>query len=98
MSKEEIHSIADADTPKEVNIPQTWQALVVWAIARFGVGLVVAAVFGYSTTIVYNDLKASRDQLLDAYKDNTRTMGAFQQQLQELERTIDEAHRRAISP
>jgi hypothetical protein len=98
MSREELHSIADADTPNEVNIPQTWQALVVWAIARFGVGLVVAAVFGYATTIVYQDLKESRDQLMEAYKDNTRTMDSFHRQIQELERTIDEAHRRAINP
>jgi len=98
VSKEEIHSIADADSPNEVNIPQTWQALVVWAIARFGVGLVVAAVFGWATTIVYNDLRTSRDQLMDAYKDNTRVMESFNRQLDELERTIDEAHRRALSP
>lgn len=98
MSQDDIHSIADADTPEQVNIPQTWQALVVWAVARFGVGLVVAAVFGYSTTIVYQDLKASRDQLMEAYKDNTRVIETFNRQLDELERTIDDAHRRALNP
>jgi prephenate dehydrogenase len=98
MSREELHSIAAADTPTEVSVPQTWQALIVWAVARFGVGLVVAAVFGYATTIVYQDLKASRDQLMEAYKDNTRVMETFNRQLDELERTVDEAHRRAINP
>jgi cell division protein FtsB len=98
VSKEELHSIAEADSPNQVSIPQTWQALVVWAIARFGVGLVVAAVFGYATTIVYQDLKTSRDQLMEAYKDNTRIMETFNRQLDEMERTIDEAHRRALNP
>lgn len=97
MSKEELHSIAEVDSPTEVQIPQTWQALIVWALARFGVGLVVAGVFGYATTIVYNDLRTSRDQLLEAYKDNTRVMETFNRQLDELEQTIDEAHRRAIN-
>jgi hypothetical protein len=97
MSKDEIHSIATADSPNEVQIPQTWQALIVWAFARFGVGLVVAAVFGYATTIVYQDLKASRDQLMEAYRDNTRVMENFNRKLDELERTIDEAHRRAMT-
>lgn len=97
MSQDELHHIAQTESPRDVEVPNTWQGLVVWAIAKFGVGIAIAGVFGWATTIVYNDLRTSRDQLMEAYRDNTRVMETFNRQLDELERTIDEAHRRAVN-
>jgi hypothetical protein len=40
MSKEELHAAAMADTPASVDIPQSWAALIVWAVGKWGAGAV----------------------------------------------------------
>ncbi len=95
MSQDELHSIARADTPHDVEVPNTWQGLVVWAIARFGIGILVAAVFGYATKEVYSDMRADRLQLMDAYRDNTRAIQDFSAKIDSLSDAMDDAHRRA---
>jgi hypothetical protein len=95
MSKDELHSIAVADTPSEIVIPNTWQGLIVWAVARFGVGLIVAAVFCYGIITIYADMRTDRSQLMDAYRDNTRCIESFANKLTEQTKAIEEAHRRA---
>lgn len=95
MSKDELHSIATADTPEAIQIPNTWQGLIVWAIARFGVGLIVAAVFCYGIVVIYGDMRVDRTQLMDAYRDNTRAIEQFGSRMQEQTKAIEEAHRRA---
>ena len=98
MSQDELHGIAQRESPREVEIPNTWQGLVVWAIAKFGVGIAVAGVFGWAVTVIYADLRRDRDQLMNAYRDNITVMQVFTQQIENLENTIDEAHRRAVAP
>ncbi len=66
MSKEELHEIAVASTPEHVNIPQTWGALLVWAVGKWGVGVVFAAML----VPVYTDLKASNQQVAEISKAN----------------------------
>lgn len=74
MGKDELHDIAQSDTPSAIEVPKTWQGLIVWAVARFGVGILVAAVFGYATTIVYADMRADRAELFRAYLQNAEVM------------------------
>jgi hypothetical protein len=95
MSQDELHSIARADTPRDIEIPNTWQGLIVWAVARFGVGILVAAVFGYATTEVYSDMREDRQQLLEAYRDNIRAIQIFSNKMDTLSESIDDAHQRA---
>jgi hypothetical protein len=52
--KEGISKMADSDSPEHVKIDGTWSSLLVWAIARFGVGIIGFA-FGYK---VYMDMRA----------------------------------------
>lgn len=59
-----LREIAQRDTPQAVDVPSTWAGLIVWASARFGVGIIFAAVFGYATREVYRDGKARQDQLM----------------------------------
>lgn len=96
MSKDEIHSIATSDTPSAVDVPNTWQGLIVWAVARFGVGLLFAAVFAYGISVIYKDQRGDRAQLMDAYRDNTRAIETFGAKVAEQTKAIEEAHRRAI--
>ena len=97
MSQDELHNVAAADSPNGVEIPNTWQGLIVWAIARFGVGIFVACVFGYATKEIYTDMRADRLQLLDAYRDNTQAIQGFSSKVDELTDSINDAHRRAGS-
>jgi hypothetical protein len=96
MSQDELHSIAAADSPRDVDIPNTWQGLIVWAIARFGVGILVAAVFGYATKEIYSDMRDDRLQLMNAYRDNTRAIQDFTSKVDTLADSINDAHRRAM--
>jgi hypothetical protein len=90
MSQNELTSVANADTPENVTVPNTWQGLIVWALARFGVGIVVAGVFGYSTTIVYADLRADRAALMDAYRDNIQAVEKFTHAIEDLTDRIED--------
>jgi hypothetical protein len=66
MSKEELHEIAVSSTPEHVNIPHTWGALMVWAVGKWGVGVV----FAMMLVPVYTDLKSSNQQLAEISKAN----------------------------
>lgn len=59
-----LHQLAQNDTPATVDVPPTWQGLIVWAVGRFGVSIVFAAVFGYATREVYYDSRKDKDQLM----------------------------------
>lgn len=98
MSREELYQVAQSDTPNQVAVPNTLQGLIVWAVGRFGVGILVAAAFGYSTTVVYEDMRADRQLVLEAYRDNTRVIESFANKISELSKSIDDAHRRANAP
>ena len=95
MSQDELHEMAIKDTPTPVDIPNTWQGLIVWAVARFGVGIIVAGVFAYATKEVYSDMRSDRVQLLDAYKENTNAIRDFSSEIEIMTNSINEAHRRA---
>jgi hypothetical protein len=59
MSKEEIHDIAESTTPPEINVPRTWAGLVVWALGKWGIGIVFLALL----VPVYQDLKTSNARI-----------------------------------
>lgn len=94
MSQDELHRIANADTPEPVQVPNTWQGLIVWALAKFGSGIVVAGVFGWGIVHVYADMRADRAQLLDAYKDAIQVMQAVSSKLDAQTDAIEDLGRR----
>lgn len=71
MSKEELADIANQDTPEAVKVPSTWAGLLAWGAIRYGLGIVMAAVFGAATKQVYNDLQRNQERLLTAYIEAT---------------------------
>lgn len=93
MSQDEIHSIATRDTPEQIEVPNTWQGLVVWALARFGVGIAVAGVFGWGIVHVYADMRSDREQLLEAYKDAIQVMQSVATKLEAQTDAIEELRR-----
>lgn len=71
MSKEDLVEAANADTPAAVKVPPTWSGILAWATIRYGLGIVMAAVFGVATRQVYNDLQRNQERLLAAYLEAT---------------------------
>lgn len=67
MSREELHDLAQKDSPEGVNIPNSWRGLISWAVIRFGVGILIAVVFGLMLKEVYRDMRADRAELFQAY-------------------------------
>lgn len=94
MSQDELHRIANHDTPEAIQVPNTWQGLVVWALARFGVGIAVAGVFGWGIVHVYTDMRSDREQLLDAYKDAIQVMQSVATKLDAQTDAIEDLSRR----
>lgn len=98
MSRDELHSYANLDTPQHVRVPNNWPGLISWAVGRFGVGIVFAAAVAWFANRVYDDMKVLNGQVLDAFKEQARTNVQQVMAIQELTRAIDDAHRRATSP
>jgi hypothetical protein len=73
MSKDEIHAAAESTTPPDVNIPYTWGGLIVWALAKWGIGVVFLALL----VPVYQDLKTSNSQLAAISTNNVRVLEAL---------------------
>lgn len=90
MSKDDFVDMANADSPSGVKFPSNWGGVFAWFTIRFGLGIVVAAVFGIFLRQVYNDLQKHQERLLEAYKDNTK---ASYQQSSAIEGLRDEIRR-----
>ena len=84
MSKDELHKIAELDTPDHVEVPLTSNGLFLWLLGRFG----VAVVFAASTVYVYRDMRADRTELLNAYQKNIEVMIGFKASLDSQTREI----------
>ena len=94
MSQDELHAIATRDTPAAIEVPNTWQGLIVWALARFGVGIAVAGVFGWGIVHVYTDMRSDREQLLEAYRDAIQVMQSVATKLDAQTDAIEDLSRR----
>lgn len=86
MSREELHQTAQADTPAHVEIPATTNGLILWLLGRFG----VAVVFALSTFYVYQDMRADRAELFNAYQRNIEVISGFKSVLENQTREIQE--------
>jgi len=59
MSQDQIYEAAERSTPQELTVPiNSWPALVVWAIGKFGAWVVIAALLSVALERVYTDSKA----------------------------------------
>jgi hypothetical protein len=66
MSKEELHEFAESTTPAEINVPKTWAGLAVWALGKWGIGVVFLALL----VPVYQDLKISNSRFYEIIRQN----------------------------
>ena len=93
MSADDLHEIADQSTPESVEIPKSYTGLVVWAIGKWGIGVVFAAFL----IPVYQDLKASNQRLADISQANVQVLTALAQKIdstnQQVQRMDDSIRR-----
>ncbi|NQX00556.1 hypothetical protein HQ447_07830 [bacterium] len=98
MTTENIHQLAEATTPKEVEIPKTYAGLIVWAIGKWGIGVVFAAFL----IPVYQDLKASNQRLADISQANVEVLTALATKIdatnQQVQRMDDSIRRLETRP
>jgi hypothetical protein len=73
-----LHSIAQQTTPESVEIPRTYKGLVVWAVGKWGIGIVFAAFL----VPVYQDLKESNRRLADISQANVQVLTALAQKIE----------------
>ena len=64
MSTDTLHAIANNDTPQTVNVPRDINGLIVWAIGRFGGGILIAAACAFALSKVYEDHAKQTERLL----------------------------------
>jgi hypothetical protein len=77
MTTENLHQMAVATTPEQVEIPKTYTGLIVWAVGKWGIGVV----FALFLVPVYQDLKASNQRLADISKANVEVLTALAQKI-----------------
>jgi hypothetical protein len=93
----QIHSFAQEDTPAKVQVPQSWAGIIMWAIGRFGGGIVIAAVCAYMLDRVYADYQRQNIAVLLALTQQTEVNAKNVVVMEELRKTIQELTNEARS-
>ena len=83
-----MHSLAQADTPAIVDVPNTWSGLLIWAVGRFGSGILIAALCVAGIVKVYGDLKEQNQVLITLIKEQTAASSGLQSALYELKTSL----------
>lgn len=78
MSQDELHEIAQATTPASVDVPNTWPSLAVWALSKWGIGIVFCAFL----VPVYQDLKESNQSMVRISVANIQAMNALAEKIE----------------
>jgi hypothetical protein len=97
VSKDDLYDAAQRDSPNYVDLPKSWPGIFAWITIKLGPWAVIAVVCGWATSVVYTHQREDQQLLLAAYQANIRAMDSFTSQLQSMQDTIDEAHRRVVS-
>jgi hypothetical protein len=75
---EQLRKIAKESTPENVEVPNTYTGLLVWAVGKWGIGVVFAAFL----IPVYQDLKESNQRLADISQANVQVLTALAQKVE----------------
>lgn len=76
MSKDQLHAVAKKDV-SITDLPNTWPAIIVWAITKFGVG----ALFPCLLVWVYADLKEANNRNAKLIEANIAGFSALVQRI-----------------
>jgi hypothetical protein len=95
MGTEKLHNLAQSDTPAAVDVPKSWNGLLVWAVGRFGSGILLAAACGWALARVYEDHAAQTRQLMSILEQRARVDAEFTAVLHQLRGSIEDVAREA---
>lgn len=105
---EKIAKMANKDTPTGVIVDSSLYSLIVWAIGKFGAGIIIAIAAFYGLGVVYGDLKQSNiennktimkvvDSQAIQMTELTKTLSAIEVSLKSLAEEAKEAHKQSKS-
>lgn len=94
MSKNDLHALAQADTPAAVHVPNSTYGLVMWAVGRFGGVGILAALAVYATFRLYDDMRGLTREVMQTLSENTRTMQELRGAIDSLRDEADNAHKK----
>lgn len=97
MSASDLHQMAEQDTPNAVAVPNEWRGLVIWAIGRFGSGILLAAACAWALMRVYDDHAMQTRQLMTILEQRARVDAEMTLTLSRLGNSIDELRRDAAN-
>jgi hypothetical protein len=96
MSKDDLHTFASDSTPQSVEIPKTYAGLLVWAVGKWGIGIL----FAVFLVPVYQDLKASNQRVADVIQSTVQVLTSLSEKVEKGNQDIhrlDDAVRRIES-
>lgn len=105
MSQDELHALAQGDTPETVQVPNTMAGLLAWGFMRFGTNVMIMMIgvcaLGYALNGIYTDLTRANMVILEIVRDQTAaseklatTLGELAKQVENNTRAIAEDRRR----
>ncbi|MDB6079088.1 MAG: hypothetical protein JWO82_2835 [Akkermansiaceae bacterium] len=74
MSTDDIHDVASKDTPSEIEVPKSMYGLIVWAVGRFGPGILIALAAVYGLNKVYTDMQVQNERMVGDMKAQNAAM------------------------
>lgn len=97
-----LHRLAAGDTPSNVEVPQNPYGVTVWALGRFGIGMVFLALFWFkdqdnkvANERVYQDMKANTERVMQTTEKRAESDLKLADALTGLTRIVDEVRKEA---
>lgn len=94
---QQLHAIANQDTPTNVTVPPTWAGLLMWLVGRLGVAVIAFA----GMYLVYQDYKEMTIRVIAAFEqqarvnaDTSATVRSLQASIEVNTAEIRQAHQR----
>ena len=84
-----MHQAAQVDTPASVTVPNNMFGLVLWAVARFGGGLIIAGASFYALTKVYADHQVQNERLMTIIETRAKMDGELSAALQTFRTSVE---------
>lgn len=95
MSTNTLHQIANNDTPAVVTVPKDMQGLIVWAVGRFGGGILLAAACAWALSKVYDDHAKQTDRMMTLLEVRSKTDSELALAIRTLALSVDEIGKEA---
>lgn len=93
MSKDQLHAIAQMDTPEAVQVPNTWAGLIAWGFTRFGTTVMVLIIClafgGAAVNRMYDDNARTGALVLELVRSQASANARLEATLSELAKQVE---------